>query len=212
MQISNKGDLEMIAKSVLISASSLLAVTLTGNVNAATMFASQFERVVHPTNQNYLETFNGVSTLGDPAVTANLLGASDNQELGWRKPTPASGFVVSFADFLMDGEGADLVIRDYGPGSYSVFANSVDDDDTYVEIGQSVPGVALGFDVTEFDFNGLDNVKFIKIERTSFDAKMGRFFDSFEGLHAIPEPSSIAMLGMAGLLTIKRRKIGRAKH
>lgn len=173
--------------------------------NASTIFASSFDRIIYDSPQCYLETYAGTTNLGDPDIFSNLLGESDSVELGWRNPTPANGFVVSFDTFLMDGDGDDLIVRDFGPGTYSIYVSNKDIDSEYVKIGDSTDGTPGEFNEYGFDFNGIDNVKYVKILRTGFGAGNGRFFDSFQGLNAVPEPCTIGLLGLGSLCLLRKK-------
>ena len=178
----------------------------TVEVKASPIYASNFDRMIYANDHCYLETYSGQTTLGNPDIINNLLGESDSAELGWRKPTPIDGFVVSFSKSLMDGNGDDLIIRDFGPGTYTVFVSAADDDPQYVEIGESTVGTPCVFNEYGFDFAGLNNVNYIKITRTSNAPHNGRFFDSFEGTHPIPEPCTLALLSLGSLCFMKRKK------
>ena len=192
-------------KQLVLPAVAFALFLSTEAAQAAPIYASGFERMIYGTQQCYLETFEGATNLGDPGLLDNLLGASDDLVLGWRNPTPIDGFVIGFDRSLMDGPGDDLVIRDYGPGDYTVSVSTVDDDEQYVQIAEITAGEAMVFAEYGLDFGGLDDINYVKITRTAYGPSNGRFFDSFAGVNPVPEPCTLALLMLGGVCILTRR-------
>lgn len=132
-----------------------------------------------------------------------LTGPPDDVVSGWRSTGPPTIFTMEFPLALLDESGADLRVRCFGPGPYTVEASQ--DGSDFSLIGDCTTGTPGVFEDVGFDFNGLvDNVSFIRIERTVWGPQTGRFFDSFEGLHPVPEPAS-GVLMICGVLALLRR-------
>jgi hypothetical protein len=136
-------------------------------------------------------------------------GTDQDSVGGWRS-FGLEHFIVRFDQAIRDAAAqADLKLVTYaGPnGQSKVYASPDNTTGSYVEIGTLGPGVAGPgyFDEVWFDFNGLvDDVHYVKVERTVDGPQSGRFFDAVGGV--VPEPATLSLLGLGGLALIRRKR------
>jgi len=124
---------------------------------------------------------------------------------GWRSNAPGEYIILEWNTGIPDLVGDDLTIRLYGgpSASASVFAST--DGTEFTQIGTLGGGTPGYLRDESFDFAGMlgDDVYYVKVERIANGPQTGMFFDSFAG--AVPEPSTLALLGV-GILGLIRRK------
>lgn len=136
-----------------------------------------------------------------PAHPEYALGAPDGLLTGWMM---GGGYIEAGFDFdLMDGDGYDLTVYSFGPGTSTV---SIFDGTEWTLLGSVTstnPGTVV---LSDWDFGGINNVSLVRIDKTS--GTPGKFFEAFEGHHPVPVPAAIWLLGsgLLGLVGIRRRK------
>ncbi len=155
--------------------------------------------------------------------------AGDNDFVaGWRAGGGAS-ITVFFETAISDLQGSDLLIHSYaGPGAAATIWASVDDVD-YVLVGELGGGTAGYFSDDWIDFAGLvDSAHYIRLVRDAVGPQTGVFIDALgtpssmltptpinglegkwgiggDGLVPLPEPGTIALLGL-GILAFTRQR------
>ncbi|MBN2577792.1 MAG: PEP-CTERM sorting domain-containing protein [Pirellulales bacterium] len=124
---------------------------------------------------------------------------------GWRTTDANQFLIVHFGIGLADVPGDDLSICSFGGpnANANVFASANGSD--YVQIGALVGGTPGHLSNESFDFDGLSNVHYVKVERVATGPQTGIFFDAFGGV-PVPEPASATFLAVGiGLLGLYRR-------
>ena len=186
-------------KKVMISIlAGLFMLSMAGMANAS-IYASD---VVDTTNTHHWDVASPGPAL--PPHSEYALDAPDGLLAGW---TSGGGYIeVGFDSDLMDGDGDDLTVYSFGPGASTL---SIFDGTGWVLLG-SVPASGPGdLQASNWDFNGIDNVSMVRIDKDGNGGPgSGRFFEAFEGHHAVPVPAAIWLLGsgLLGLIGIKRKK------
>ena len=135
-------------------------------------------------------------------------GPDQDSVAGWKKFGLDEWIVVQFYTGLADVEGNDLVIRMYcGPNARASVSASTNGG-LYTQIGSiegqsgQVPGKPGFLYDAEFDFDdafGALPAHYVKVKRLADGPNTGMFFDSFAST-LVPEPTTLALLGVAGLL------------
>jgi len=130
---------------------------------------------------------------------------------GWRGGSANQEIVVEFDTALTNVAGDDLVIRMYcgKNASASVFVSQ--DNANWTSVGSivgaplQVPGKPGFLYDAAFDFSGLfsSDVHYVKVHRNTAGSSTGMFFDSFA---SVPEPATIAILGLGGLALVRRKR------
>ena len=137
--------------------------------------------------------------------------AVDNDYVaGWKSNAPSEHIIVKFDAGLTDIVGNDLVIRMYGGSIASASVLASVDNESYTEIGSLGSGTPGYFRDEEFDFDGLSGVHYIKVDRGANGPQTGMFFDSFAS--TVPEPTTLAMLALCGLLAAARWMVVRRRR
>ncbi|WP_319523067.1 VPLPA-CTERM sorting domain-containing protein [uncultured Desulfosarcina sp.] len=143
---------------------------------------------------------------GDLDVSV-ILGAPTNAldgtgYTGWG--SGESGWItLGFDATLNDGEGDDLIVYGFGPGSGTELLVSSDNINwtSLGALGSSSPGTAdvWGYDFSDFGVTSADYVKII--------AGPAKFIDAVEGVYAVPVPAAVWLLGsgLIGMVGIRKR-------
>ena len=135
---------------------------------------------------------------------------------GWRD-YGAAYFVLHYETALVNMPGDDLAVKVYGGSKCKVDVLGSTDGGVYIPIDiiagakNQIPGtsgrfheeVAIGLDrYITLDFGSLDDLHYIKFERSVDGPGSGMFFDA---VGSVPEPLTIVLLACGGLRVLSRR-------
>ncbi len=136
-----------------------------------------------------------------------ILGEPDNQLTGWGGGD-AGYIVLGFDQLFTDGEGDDLIVHGFGPGTAEVYAALENYDDieewTYLGLlGTSRPGVLSEWTYDFADYDDLDKAGYVIINSGS-----AKFIDAVEAVNPVPVPGAVWLLGsgFVGLIGYKKNK------
>ncbi len=149
---------------------------------------------------------------GDGIFTNSGANPEPDNLGGWRSTDADQHIIVQFDDGLDDVAGNDLVIRMFGGSIASASVLASVDNVTYTEIGTIGSGTPKCFRDEVFDFGGAfvgNAVHYVKVERVTIGGGSGMFFDSFA---SVPEPTTLVMLALGGLLMAARWTIVRRRR
>lgn len=158
---------------------------------------------------------------GDPDADVDgngyALDAVDNDYVaGWRF-TGDAHFTLFYETALVNMPGDDLSVKVYGGSKCKATVLGSTDGVVYTQIGiiagasGQFPGTsgrfhaegATGLDkYITLDFGTLDDLHYIKFERSAAGSGSGMFFDA---VGSVPEPLTIVLLACGGLRVLSRR-------
>ncbi|MCK4627611.1 MAG: PEP-CTERM sorting domain-containing protein [Sedimentisphaerales bacterium] len=148
----------------------------------------------------------------------NAWDTGDNDYVAGWKGAGAAHFILYYETALVNIPGNDLAVKVYGGPNCEATVLGSTDDGSYTQIGiitgakGQIPGKpgffhevgATGLDrYITLDFGTLDNLHYIKFERSATGSGSGMFFDA---AGSVPEPLTIVLLAVGGLGIFSRRK------
>ena len=135
---------------------------------------------------------------------------------GW-KLTGGAYFTLFYETALVNIPGNDLAVKVYGGSKCNVYVSGSMNGDVYFPIGtiagakNQIPGTpcrfhkegATGLDkYITLDFGTLDDLHYIRFERSAAGPQTGMFFDA---VGSVPEPFTIVLLACGGLRVLSHR-------
>ena len=152
----------------------------------------------------------------------NAWDAGDNDYVAGWKGAGAAHFILYYETALVNMPGDDLAVKVYGGSKCKATVLGSTGGVSYTQIGiiagakGQIPGKpgffhevgATGLDkYTTLDFGSLDNLHYIKFERSATGSGSGMFFDA---VGSVPEPLTIVLLACGGLGVLSRRHRNKA--
>ena len=146
------------------------------------------------------------------------LDAVDNDYVAGWKLTGGAYFILFYETALVNMPGDDLAVKVYGGENCEATVSGSTDGSSYTPIDiiageeKQIPGKsgffheegATGLDkYITLDFGLLDDLHYIKVERSVDGPKSGMFFDA---VGSVPEPLTIVLLACGGLGVLSRRR------
>lgn len=197
----------------------VLLIAFTGTANAALVYADSLvatspDNIFNASNP----TVNGFDLDGNPAIdsSGDIAGAPNDGGLflseagGLYTSTVDSWIDVHLAETVILGAGADLQIFDWDVDdlntgeSASVYVKT-NISDAFELVGTVTGGSGAGLvDIDPADFSG--NINYVRIE--GIMGKNALDVDAIAGLHAVPLPPAVLLLGsgLLGLVGVARKR------
>ena len=150
-------------------------------------YASIYANDVEATTSHHWD--NGANT---PAHPEYVLGQEDDLLTGWMT---GGGYIeVSFQCDLTNGNGPDLTLFSFGPGTATASIRSTDEDG-WALLGTIIDGGPGQTTETTWDFGDIETLraghKVVRIDKSA--GTPGKFFDAVRGEYPFADPAEIAV-------------------